>query len=159
MKSNLNRHWITFSSLVIILYLVFYLLIYSLVGESMFALCLRNFSQRKVHTQDGGLPVVPVGKGIRRDLAWMCVLESLKTSLLNGIPTISRVSAIAEIPLLTINLSIFSIHLEKFDSSSYLSGVYLNFTLTSDRILNLYLMSLRTAILKISSFGRASVNQ
>ena len=89
----------------------------------------------------------------------MCVLESLKTSLLNGISTISRVSAIAEIPLLTINLSIFSIYLEKFESSSHLSGVYLNFTLSSDRILNLYLMSLRTAILKISSFGRASVNQ
>ena len=32
-------------------------------------------------------------------------------------------------------------------SSSHLSGVHLNSTLTSDRILNLYLMSLRTAII------------
>ncbi|PSP14437.1 MAG: hypothetical protein BRC50_03380 [Cyanobacteria bacterium SW_11_48_12] len=40
-------------------------------------------------------------------------------------------------------------------SSSHLSGVHLKSTLTSDRILNLYLMSLRTAIFAVKNYTQA----
>ena len=43
-------------------------------------------------------------------------------------------------------ISYFVKTIKNLYSSSHLSGVHLKFTMTSDRILNLYLMSLRTAI-------------